>query len=106
MSKKYLAYALLVCTTLIWSVNFIIGKFAYLFEVPPLTLNFLRWSLVWVLLFPFTYKEIFLNSVSGFLLAILATILISIISWFLIEKPSMKFKKNQLRKHSISKVFD
>ena len=61
MPKKYLAYTLLVCTTLIWSVNFIIGKFAYLFEVPPLTLNFLRWSLVWVLLFPFTYKEIFLN---------------------------------------------
>ena len=59
--KKYLAYILLVCTTLIWSVNFIIGKFAYLFEVPPLTLNFLRWSLVWILLFPFTYKEIFLN---------------------------------------------
>ena len=61
MPKKYLAYTLLVCTTLIWSVNFIIGKFAYLFEVPPLTLNFLRWSLVWVLLFPFTYKELFLN---------------------------------------------
>ena len=61
MSKKYLAYTLLVCTTLIWSVNFIIGKFAYLFEVPPLSLNFLRWSLVWLLLFPFTYKEIFLN---------------------------------------------
>ena len=61
MPKKYLAYILLVCTTLIWSVNFIIGKFAYLFEVPPLTLNFLRWSLVWIILFPFTYKEIFLN---------------------------------------------
>ena len=61
MPKKYLAYTLLVCTTLIWSVNFIIGKFAYLFEVPPLTLNFLRWSLVWVILFPFTYKEIFSN---------------------------------------------
>ena len=61
MSKKYLAYTLLVCTTLIWSVNFIIGKFAYLFEVPPLTLNFLRWTLVWVILFPFTYKEIFSN---------------------------------------------
>jgi drug/metabolite transporter (DMT)-like permease len=59
--KKYLAYILLVCTTLIWSVNFIIGKFAYLFEVPPLTLNFLRWTLVWLILFPFTYKEIFLN---------------------------------------------
>ena len=61
MPKKYLAYILLVCTTLIWSVNFIIGKFAYLFEVPPLSLNFLRWTLVWILLFPFTYKEIFLN---------------------------------------------
>ena len=61
MSKKYLAYTLLVCTTLIWSVNFIIGKFAYLFEVPPLSLNFLRWVLVWVLLFPITYKEIFSN---------------------------------------------
>ena len=61
MSKKYLAYALLVCTTLIWSINFIIGKFAYLFEVPPLTLNFLRWTLVWLILFPFTYKEILSN---------------------------------------------
>jgi len=61
LSKKYLAYILLICTTIIWSVNFIIGKFAYLFEVPPLTLNFLRWTLVWVLLFPFTYKEIFSN---------------------------------------------
>jgi len=61
LSKKYLAYTLLVCTTLIWSVNFIIGKFAYLFEVPPLSLNFLRWTLVWLILFPFTYKEIFSN---------------------------------------------
>ena len=61
MSKKYLAYTLLICTTLIWSVNFIIGKFAYLFEVPPLSLNFLRWALVWIILFPFTYREIFLN---------------------------------------------
>ena len=59
--KKYLAYILLVCTTLIWSVNFIIGKFAYLFEVPPLSLNFLRWTLVWILLFPFTYREILSN---------------------------------------------
>ena len=61
LPKKYLAYILLVFTTLIWSVNFIIGKFAYLFEVPPLSLNFLRWTLVWILLFPFTYREIFSN---------------------------------------------
>ena len=47
--------------TLCWSGNFIVGKFAYLFEVPPLTLNFLRWVSVWLILIPFTYKEIYKN---------------------------------------------
>ena len=61
MSKNYLAYTLLVFATLCWSGNFIIGKFAYLFEVPPLTLNFLRWASVWLILIPFTYKEILNN---------------------------------------------
>ena len=61
MSKNYLAYTLLVFATLCWSGNFIIGKFAYLFEVPPLTLNFLRWVSVWFILIPFTYKEIYNN---------------------------------------------
>ena len=61
MSKNYLAYSLLVFATLCWSGNFIVGKFAYLFEVPPLTLNFLRWVSVWLILIPFTYKEIFNN---------------------------------------------
>jgi len=59
MSKKYLGYCLLVGTTLIWSTNLTLGKFAYLFEVPPLSLNFIRWCLVWLILLPFTYKEIF-----------------------------------------------
>ncbi len=61
MSKNYLAYTLLVFATLCWSGNFIIGKFAYLFEVPPLTLNFFRWVSVWLILIPFTYKEIYKN---------------------------------------------
>ena len=61
MSKNYLAYSLLVFATLCWSGNFIVGKFAYLFEVPPLTLNFLRWVSVWLILIPFTYKEIYKN---------------------------------------------
>ncbi len=61
MSKNYLAYTLLVFATFCWSGNFIVGKFAYLFEVPPLTLNFLRWVSVWLLLIPFTYKEIYNN---------------------------------------------
>ena len=58
MSKNYLAYTFLTCAALFWSGNFIIGKFATLFEVPPLTLNFLRWVMVWFLLIPFTIKEI------------------------------------------------
>lgn len=61
MSKNYLAYSLLVGTTLIWATNFILGKFAYLFEIPPLSLNLLRWCLVWIILLPFTYKEILSN---------------------------------------------
>ena len=61
MSKNYLAYTLLVFATFCWSGNFIVGKFAYLFEVPPLTLNFFRWVSVWLLLIPFTYKEIYTN---------------------------------------------
>ena len=58
MSKNYLAYTLLILATLFWSGNFIIGKFATLFQVPPLTLNFFRWGLVWIILMPFTFKEI------------------------------------------------
>ncbi len=58
MSKNYLAYIFLILATLFWSGNFIVGKFATLFQIPPLTLNFFRWVMVWFILFPFTYKEI------------------------------------------------
>ena len=61
MSNKYLAYCLLILATLFWSGNFIVGKFATLFEIPPLTLNFLRWVSVWIILAPFTYKDIYKN---------------------------------------------
>ena len=58
MSKNYTAYTFLVLATLFWSGNFIVGKFATLFEIPPLTLNFYRWVMVWIILIPFTFKEI------------------------------------------------
>ena len=58
MSKNYIAYFFLTFAALFWSGNFIVGKFATLFEVPPLTLNFLRWVIVWFILIPFTIKEI------------------------------------------------
>ena len=61
MSKNYTAYIFLVLATLFWSGNFIVGKFATLFEIPPLTLNFYRWIVVWIILIPFTYKEILLK---------------------------------------------
>jgi drug/metabolite transporter (DMT)-like permease len=52
------AYVMLVCATLFWAGNFIVGKFAFLENIPPMTLVFFRWSLVWVILIPFTFKEI------------------------------------------------
>jgi len=61
LSKNYLAYTFLIFATLFWSGNFIVGKFATLFEVPPMSLNVLRWISVWIILLPFTYKEIFSN---------------------------------------------
>ena len=51
----------MVVASLCWSGNFIIGKFATLFEIPPLSLNVFRWISVWFILIPFTYKEIYKN---------------------------------------------
>ena len=52
------AYVMLVCATLFWAGNFMIGKFAFLTNIPPMSLVFYRWSLVWLILLPFTFKEI------------------------------------------------
>ena len=52
------AYIMLVCASLFWAGNFMVGKYAFLTEIPPLSLVFYRWSLVWIILLPFTYKEI------------------------------------------------
>jgi len=52
---------MLILCALCWSGNFIVGKLATLYEVPPLTLNFFRWLIVWLILFPFTIKDILAN---------------------------------------------
>ena len=49
---------MLVCATLFWAGNFMVGKFAFLTNIPPMSLVFFRWSLVWLILLPFTFKEI------------------------------------------------
>ena len=57
-SRDKIAYILLILTTLFWSGNFIVGKAASLFEIPPFTLNFYRWVFAWLILAPFTLPEI------------------------------------------------
>ena len=52
------AYVMLVCASLFWAGNFMIGKFASLTNIPPMSLVFFRWMLVWFILLPFTLKEI------------------------------------------------
>ena len=52
------AYIFLVLCTLFWAGNFIVGKVASLFEIPPFSLNFYRWLIAFIILFPFTYKKI------------------------------------------------
>ena len=58
-SKDNTAYIFLIFATLFWSGNFIVGKAASLYEIPPFTLNFYRWTFAWLILAPFTLKEIF-----------------------------------------------
>ena len=52
------AYIFLILATLFWSGNFIVGKAASLYEIPPFSLNFFRWFFAWLILTPFTLNEI------------------------------------------------
>lgn len=61
MNTNFKAYLMLTLCAFFWSGNFIVGKFATLYQVPPLTLNFFRWLIVWIILIPFTAKDIFIN---------------------------------------------
>jgi drug/metabolite transporter (DMT)-like permease len=57
-TKNNSAYLFLILATLFWSGNFIVGKVASFFEIPPFSLNFYRWTFAWLILAPFTLKEI------------------------------------------------
>jgi drug/metabolite transporter (DMT)-like permease len=61
MNKNFRAYLMLIFCAFFWSGNFIVGKFATLYDVPPLTLNFFRWLIVWFILIPFTFRDILKN---------------------------------------------
>jgi drug/metabolite transporter (DMT)-like permease len=53
------AYLMLILATLFWAGNFMVGKIAFIENVPPFSLTFFRWLLVWFILIPFTYKEFY-----------------------------------------------
>ena len=55
---NFLAYIFLLLTVTFWAGNFIVGKFASFYEVPPFSLNFYRWFFAWLILAPFTISEI------------------------------------------------
>ena len=57
-SRDQQAYLFLILTTLFWAGNFIVGEQASRFDIPPFTLNFYRWTFAWLILAPFTIKEI------------------------------------------------
>ena len=56
--SNFLAYVFLFLTVTFWAGNFVVGKFASIYEVPPFSLNFYRWFFAWVILAPFTLPEI------------------------------------------------
>ena len=56
--SNFLAYIFLLLTVTFWAGNFIVGKYASLYEVPPFSLNFYRWFFAWLILAPFTIPEI------------------------------------------------
>ncbi len=57
-SKINFAYLFLFLAVLFWAGNFIVGKFASYYQIPPFSLNFYRWFFAWLILLPFTFKEI------------------------------------------------
>ena len=87
--KNNLAYLLLILTTLFWSGNFIVGKAASMFEIPPFSLNFYRWFFVCLILMPFTAKELikkrkYISSNIGFfiILGITSIIIFNLIVYY------------------------
>ena len=61
MNKEHFAYFILVLTTIFWSGNFIVGKAASFYQIPPFSLNFYRWFFAGIILLPFTFKELILK---------------------------------------------
>ena len=57
-NKNNIAYIFLFLAALFWSGNFLVGKLASQYQIPPFSLNFYRWFFAWLILAPFTIQEI------------------------------------------------
>ena len=56
--QNFTAYLYLFLTVTFWAGNFVVGKLASFYDVPPFSLNFYRWFFAWLILAPFTIPEI------------------------------------------------
>ena len=62
MQKKiFFAFFLLILSSFFWSGNFFTGKLAVNNDLSPLKLSFYRWVLAFIILLPFTFKNILKN---------------------------------------------
>ena len=57
-NKNNVAYIFLFLAALFWSGNFLVGKLASQYQIPPFSLNFYRWFFAWLILAPLTIQEI------------------------------------------------
>ena len=57
-NQNFTAYLYLFLTVTFWAGNFIVGKLASFYDIPPFSLNFYRWFFAWLILAPFTITEI------------------------------------------------
>ena len=57
----FFAFLLLIFSAFFWSGNFLTGKLAFNNELSPFKLSFFRWLLAFLILLPFTSREIIKN---------------------------------------------
>ena len=58
-NKIFFAFILLVLSSLFWSGNFLTAKLAFNYSLSPLKLSFFRWLLAFIIIVPFTFKDVF-----------------------------------------------
>jgi len=79
MQKKlFFAFLFLTLSSLFWSGNFLTGKLAFNNDLSPFKLSFFRWLLAFMVLLPFTIREI-LSSFDLYIKNIFLMIILSIL---------------------------